>query len=168
MEDKREINAMWLNGSLGSVEEACDRIKQLHEWDQQTIAGLKNRIKDLEDIHYKDHLVQEMQQKMEEMEHNYYQGFPINDQEQKAISAWQKQHIETFHNNKAIIGVSGGNWVYEYIPTSLGTIGKCRCNSCYRKAQQAAIDSNESWLDDRIASKWLEFYDAEFTFSEPW
>lgn len=166
IEDKREITAMWLNGSMGSVDECCERLKQLAAWDQQTIAGLRNRIKDMEDIHYKDNEIQKMKEKMEEMEHDYRQGFPLSDEQLKKIAAWQKQHIDAMHGGKLNPGVSGGNWVYEFVPTSIGTGGSCICSACRQKAIKHAFETEQDWSNLETRHNLMQLFDVACDISD--
>lgn len=166
MKDERDIQASWRLGLMGSFEEAIERLEQLHQWDQGLIAGLKNQVKELNDIKWKDNEIRSIREELENMRHDYYQGFPISDNDVERISEWQNKHILTYHNGKIPTGVSGGNWKYEFIPTSIGTVKRCVCGICDRKARKTAYDCNENWHDREVANKYINLFDSQFDFSD--
>lgn len=55
-------------------------------------------------------------------------GFEINNEEYEAIEQWKCDHEKEKHNGKLKHGAIGGNYTYEFIPTSIGTIGSIRCS----------------------------------------
>jgi len=164
MNDDRELFAKYKLGLMGSFEDAIMRLEQLHDWDQKRIAGLESDIQVLKEEAYKDNQMSDMRDKMERMEHDYYQGFPICDKAHEQILKWQKQHIQSMHGGREINGINGGNWIMEFIPTSIGTVGSCICGSCRKKAQSLAFVNGEDWSNSDIAKKYLDLYDAKFNF----
>lgn len=148
-----------------NFEEAIDAIQKTHEQDLSTINYLKETNKELKDKHYKDVEIQKMKNLYDEMLTDYKQGFPITDEEKNKITSWQEQHLQKSHNGKDIASVSGGNWIYEFIPTTIGDIKHYRCEICYRKAQAMAFANGEDWTKHDIADKYINMYDAELDFS---
>ena len=63
-------------------------------------------------------------------------GFPVTEEEDKAIRKWQETHLREKHpealEDPSYFGAIGGNWTYKFIPTSIGTIGEVKC-SCGEK-----------------------------------
>lgn len=59
--------------------------------------------------------------------------FEITPEEQTKIEKWQNKHIKKKHKGNNYHGAIGGNWTYEFIPTSIGYIGtvKCSCGEEY-------------------------------------
>lgn len=51
------------------------------------------------------------------MQHNYYQGFPITDEEKEKITKFKNEHRSP-EDRKL-----GAHYTYTFIPTALGTIG---------------------------------------------
>ena len=77
-------------------------------------------------------------------------GFPITEEENKAINEWQRKHDEGVHSLRAIherlgAGGIGGRYFYRFVPTSIGTSGECVCGSCHRAATLAAKGENEEY-----------------------
>lgn len=54
--------------------------------------------------------------------------FSTNAEEDIKIEKWQKKHIKKKHKGDTYFGAIGGNWSYEFIPTSIGDIGTVKCN----------------------------------------
>lgn len=84
---------------------------------------------------YKDEELQCMKKHMEETElhyqklmEDYGRGFCITEKEEQAIDDWKKKHIRKKHNGNRYAGAIGGNWVYQFIPTSIGTLGEIKCS----------------------------------------
>lgn len=67
-----------------------------------------------------------MKDKLKIMSEEHYRGFPISAEAESQINEWKKNHR---HNDGAI----GGTFTYEFIPTSIGTIGtiKCACGDSF-------------------------------------
>ena len=67
-----------------------------------------------------------MKNKLKTMSEEYYRGFPISAEAKSRINEWKKNHR---HDGGAI----GGTFTYEFIPTSIGTIGtiKCACGDSF-------------------------------------
>lgn len=67
-----------------------------------------------------------MKDKLKIMSEEHYRGFPISAEAESQINEWKKNHR---HNGGAI----GGTFTYEFIPTSIGTIGtiKCACGDSF-------------------------------------
>lgn len=126
--------------------------------------------KRLNDEHWKDDRLQEMKEQYDRMMSEYVRGFPITKEEEKRISEWKEQHVNKRHNgNHMRGGAIGGSWEYLFVPTSIGTSGVCRCDSCYRKMLRELGREEDykthSAYDDRktyLSAK----YDCEFEFQE--
>ena len=125
------------------IQEHLDVIKSNLESKERVIAQLRNRIKELEDKHYKDKRLQEMEEHLKEMRAAVTRGFPIEAKESEAIAAWKAKHDAEVHNNpKQYHGCSGGGYTYKFYPTAIGTFSECVCGACHNKAfREAAGDS---------------------------
>ena len=83
---------------------------------------------------YKDQELSRMKKDLEEMKADYYRGFPISKNKQDKIDKWINKHEKEAHNFRTIGdqmrrgGCIGGTYTYEFIPTSIGTIGTIKCN----------------------------------------
>lgn len=100
---------------------------------------LRDRIKELEDEHYKDKRLQEMKEQLESARADARRGFPISAKEEQAISAWKTEHDTNEHGNpNQYHGASGGGYSYEFYPTGIGTFSRCICSSCSNRAFREA------------------------------
>lgn len=118
-------------------------IKNYVEYQDNRIKQLEKTNKQLHDNAYKDKELQRMQKRLDDMQADYYRGFPITEAEEKAIQKWHKEHDAKVHGLKTdndrirAAGCCGGSLTYLLIPTSIGTIGevKCHCGEkfCFRE-----------------------------------
>ena len=98
------------------------------------ISRLEETNKKLRSEHYKDEELQKMKQEVKDIKEDYYRGFPISKEEKEAIDKWKRQHEEEVHclhtleDRLRAGGTIGGSYHYEFIPTSIGTIGKVVCS----------------------------------------
>lgn len=117
-----------------NTKEALKLIEEESQRKDILISNLRERIKELEDESFKDKKLQEMKVRLEEMESDYYRGFPITEEEKNAISEWKKRHDEEVHGLKTnqdrmrAQGACGGKYKYVFIPTSIGVFGKVVCS----------------------------------------
>ena len=67
-----------------------------------------------------------------------YRGFPISEKEQEKIREWELKHDAEKHGLKTMEqrlragGCCGGRYTYQFVPTSIGTVGEVIC-SCGEK-----------------------------------
>lgn len=115
--------------------EKCLRAIRVRNQDNENrIKYLEEENKKLKDSHYKDDELKEMKSRLEKMQKNYYRGFPISEEEEKAIESWKKEHAAEVHGLKTADermmagGCIGGIYKYEFIPTSIGVSGKIKCS----------------------------------------
>ena len=124
---------------------------------------------------WKDEQLQAMKEDYESMKEAYYRGFPITEAQAEAISEWKDKHWTNQHNapdsrsRLAKQGAIGGAFEYRFVPTSIGTSGVCRCQSCYKKmlkelGNEEDYKSHGAYNDKKIylSAK----YDCEFEFQE--
>ena len=130
----------FVDGKYMKVETVDNCMKMLrYRFDDQkkTIDNLRNQIKELTDSQYKDKKLQEMKAELEKMQREYNRGFPITDDEWKAIETWKEKHDREVHGltecNERIGGAIGGRYTFEFIPTTIGIIGTIKCGSCGEK-----------------------------------
>lgn len=110
----------------------------LHVKDSR-IAYLESQNKEMHDKHYRDQSLLQMSDELNKMKEDYYRGFPISEKEQKSIRDWMDKHEEEVHNCRTLddklkrSGCCGGTYTYEFVPTSIGTIGtvKCSCGATF-------------------------------------
>lgn len=137
---------------------ACYRDKDIR------IKYLEQKVKELEDEKWKDNELQNMKKEYEAMKDDYYRGFPISKKEKDAIYKWKENHLINQHGLTTPVeralsgGAIGGSFKFEFIPTSIGTIGTCICGSCRNRARKDAKGNGE------LFQKLIKEYDAEFIF----
>ena len=131
---------MFIDGKYMEVETVDKCMKMLrYRFDDQkkTIDNLRNQIKELTDSQYKDKELQKMKAELEKMQREYNRGFPITDDEWKAIETWKEKHDREVHGltecNERVGGAIGGRYIFEFIPTTIGIIGTIKCGSCGEK-----------------------------------
>ena len=100
---------------------------------EAAIEKLEKENKALKDEHYKDGELQRIQEELASLRRARYRGFPISEEEQEKIREWQKEHDKEVHgvtDTKGYLtkaGAIGGDYTYEFIPTSIGTFGSVMC-----------------------------------------
>ena len=118
--------------------EKCLRAIRVRNSDNERhIKYLEEENKKLKENNYKDEELSKMKQQLDEMQKDYWRGFPISKDEENAIEKKKKKHDEDVHglttNNLRMKaeGVSGGRYSYHFVPTALGTSGviKCSCGA---------------------------------------
>lgn len=93
----------------------------------ETIERLQGRIAELEDEHFKDAKLKELNENLQKMQEDHCRGFPISKEEKREVVNWMKKHDEEVHK-KASSGAVGGRYTYCFTPTSIGEIGTVRCS----------------------------------------
>lgn len=168
----------YVNGKfteIKDIENLCEQLIYTFKQQEEANKQLRAANATLKSETYAQDEVARMEKRYKEMQEDYYRGFPISKEEDKAIAAWQKAHTENIHNAKtpqqklALEGVSGGRWSFIFVPTSLGISGVCRCGSCYSKAMktyEAYLKENNKRYDYDKMREFIAAEDAEFEFQE--
>lgn len=118
----REINEAW-----SIIQQNVERLKQEN-------GMLRKENNELHDEAYKDNELIKMKKELDSFKREYYRGFPISKEEQKQIEEWKKKHEVEVHHCHTLddrlrrSGTIGGSYTYEFIPTSIGTVGTIKCN----------------------------------------
>ena len=112
--------------TIHPLDESLDSIKTRFEELIQANQSLFGQLQELKQEKWADERLIEMKDKLKTMSEEYYRGFPISAETESRINEWKKNHR---HNSGAI----GGTLTYEFIPTSIGTIGtiKCACGDSF-------------------------------------
>lgn len=109
-------------------------LKQRHDDQEKRIEYLEKENKELKDNNYKDSQLKEMKDRLDRMTKEYNRGFPISEDEQKMIDDWKVKHEAevhgaiTFDQRLKRSGVCGGNYIYKFVPTNIGTSGIIECS----------------------------------------
>lgn len=168
----------YVNGKfkeIVDIDTICDSIRFLVERSDNLAASAQQKMREMESEKWKDEELQTMRKKLEDAQSAMRNGFPISNEELSAIENWQLQHWEKQHNAKTLEdrlraqGVSGGSFSYVFVPTSIGTSGVCRCNSCHNKVMKQIGDRENYKRFTDYLNKLEELktqYDSEFEFQE--
>jgi hypothetical protein len=114
-------------------EECLMAMQKRYKDAEAAIENLEKENKALKDEHYKDGELQRIQEELTSLKRARYRGFPISEEEQEKIKEWQKEHDKEVHGVTDIkgrltkAGAIGGDYTYEFIPTSIGTFGSIKC-----------------------------------------
>lgn len=120
------------------IDTFAEDIKDELKRKDMTLKYLELQNRELYDEHYKDHELKQMLDELNKMKDDYYRGFPISEEENKNIKEWIDNHERDVHGCYTLEdkinrgGCCGGTYTYEFVPTSIGTIGTVRC-SCGAK-----------------------------------
>lgn len=87
----------------------------------------------LEDKYSNDKEIIRLRKELDECKAQLNHSFRITEKEHQAILDWQQNHNLKKHGGETVYsGAIGGNLTFEFIPTSIGTIGTVKC-SCGEK-----------------------------------
>lgn len=120
------------------IDDFAEDIKDILRGKDMRIKYLELQNRELYDEHYKDNELQQMLNELNKMKVDYYRGFPISEEENKNIKEWIDNNERDVHGCYTLEdkinrgGCCGGTYTYEFVPTSIGTIGTVRC-SCGAK-----------------------------------
>lgn len=131
--------------NVPSMDDICFALKARYETQELQNERLREENEKLKSEHYSEDALAEMKQKLDSMTSGYRRGFPISEDELKAIDEWRVAHDAEAHNAKTaeerckLSGVSGGRFKYVFTPTGLGIVGvvQCSCGSefCFRNLE---------------------------------
>ena len=116
-----------------------DEIKKELEIRDFLIKHLQDEILSLKDATYKDTEVKKLLEENERLKTDNRRGFPISEEEDKAIKKWCKKHDAKVHGlttsklQMKSMGCSGGRYIYKFTPTGLGVAGEviCSCGASF-------------------------------------
>lgn len=116
---------------------AIEAIKYWLDHYKQNLEDAQKQVRKLREEYDKEEEVAKLKKHIELLEEENRNGFPIAKEEHDKIREWQQEHVKEKHEGNSYAGAIGGNYTYEFIPTSIGTIGtvKCSCGEefCFRK-----------------------------------
>lgn len=110
------------------TDELIDGISKTLKNKDKEIKELRNENEQLRNEAYKDNEFQRLKEHINGLNQIISHSFPISEEEYEKINKWQEEHIKTKHNSDSYAGAIGGRYTYEFIPTSIGIIGKVRCS----------------------------------------
>ena len=107
------------NEKLNEIKEYCETLNRQND-------NLREVNKELKEEQYKDKELAKMKHELEIARKDNSRGFPISEEEEKAIDTWMNTHPCCYRNYSC--GAIGGRYVYEFWPTSIGVLGIIRCS----------------------------------------
>ena len=146
------------------LDKCLDEIRDTVEGVFAFAEQLQQENEELKDLHWENQEIHKLQEQLENEKTKYEYGFPISEACHKKIMDWQDQHWTNQHNAPDLDtrlrkqGAIGGSFTYEFIPTSIGTVGTIVCPACREKARRNCGDNRERYRE------LLKEYDAEFEF----
>lgn len=113
IKDDTSIFSKDIKNSLQDIYDQFRALKNRNEYLEEEIKRLKSEA-------YKDEELSEMRKRYNKMELDYYRGFPISKKEHEKIQKWIDDLIK---DDPTLKINSSGRFMYEFYPTSLGTVG---------------------------------------------
>ena len=124
---------MYIKNKYTSYNLEKDEYIAVHPF-EECLMAIQKRYKDAEnEIEKLEKENKTLKDRLESMQRAIYRGFPISEEEQEKIRKWQKEHDREVHGATDIegcltkAGAIGGDYAYEFIPTSVGTFGSVKC-----------------------------------------
>lgn len=119
--------------TLDKVSKNFDEIIKLCQEREELIKRQRERINFLENEYSKDSELQKLKEELKKEKEDSRRGFPITKEEDEKISEWTMAHLKEKHWDKKndcpkSFGAIGGNFTYNFIPTSIGIIGTVKCS----------------------------------------
>lgn len=115
------------------IEKICQMILEHFNILKENNYALAEKNAKLKDEHYKNSELAKLKEAYDELIEDYHRGFGITEDESLDIKKWIRTHDKS---HRGSYGVSGGKYIYEFVPTSIGTIGHVRCSCgesfCFR------------------------------------
>jgi hypothetical protein len=111
------------------LERVTRRVQKCVDYYQAQIKSLAEQNDKLKSEHYKDEELQKLQSTIDALKEENKYGFKITKEEREAVNQWIAEHNHKKHQNHHY-GTIGGGFTYCFYPTSIGTIGKVKCEKC--------------------------------------
>ena len=149
----------------------CENIKTLFADATDTVKRCQKELDELRKEKWRDEELQKMKAERDAAIADMRRGFEITLEDRDAINRWKRKHEDEHHGGSGKMrgGAIGGSYRYEFVPTSIGTIGTIICSNCKNKAYRDAGNPKKYktfWEWNNAVKEATEKYDAEFTFCE--
>ena len=122
---EKTIHVIPLSNCFDSIEAHINQLQEQKDKLQQELSVLKETKEEL----WKDKEIQKMKAERDSAIEDLNRGFGISEEEYKNLREWKQKHYTQHY----LGGTIGGQYTYEFIPTSIGTIGtiKCSCGASF-------------------------------------
>ena len=111
---------------VDTFDNAMNSIKLRYQKLQDRIEHLSQENKELKSGVFATNYVQEAMANAEKIRNEYRLGFPMTEEEVQKAEKWIKEHNESAHKGESF-GAIGGQYTYEFTPTSIGVLCGLRC-----------------------------------------
>lgn len=119
--------------------------KEIEKKDMQ-IANLKAENERLKSGIYGNSVVKELEEENKRLRQDNLRGFPITEEQAKAIEEWRIKHESEVHGRKTLEdrlragGAIGGKYYYRFVTCSIGIVGEIVCSEC-----EQSFEFQELW-----------------------
>lgn len=129
-EEEQRKTKEYLENIPSNVKDNFLNILSTIYYQNQVIDSLREQNKELKSEKYKDNELIAMEEECNRLRELNKRGFPISEEEDKALNKWIKNHEK---EHKGGHGCVGGKYTYIFTPTSIGTFGtiKCSCGESF-------------------------------------
>ena len=113
------------------IKDLCEMLTEKFEREEYQIEHLKEKIKELEDSHWKDEQFKKSMDDLNERKKDLDRGFPISKEDYDKAIDWIEKHEEAYHPMSTSFprgGAIGGSYTWEFTPTSIGVFGSVKCS----------------------------------------
>ena len=110
-----------------TFDDAMNSIKLRYQSLQDIIEKLLKENQELRSGVFATNYVQEALANAEKIRNEYRLGFPMTEEEVQKAEKWMKEHTESAHKGESF-GAIGGQYTYEFTPTSIGVLCGVRCS----------------------------------------
>ena len=160
------------NGEMYDVIDSVEDLKGLFHCieanimsKQHLVDKFRNELNAVKSETYRDEEVARLQAQIAEMRENTYHSFMVTKAESEKIHEWQRKHDAEQHKNpNGYHGASGGGFTYKFYPTAIGTFWNCTCDTCHRKALDAAYKTGK--YDSKVYKEYMEQHDGKIEFDD--
>lgn len=127
--------------SKDNFDKSIETIIQGYEQLEERLQSLKTKCDDLQtrlnDQYANDKEIARLKEIIDEQDTELRNGFGITEEENNAITEWERKHNLEKHGSETVYyGAIGGGMTYIFVPTSIGTVCtvKCLCGEefCFR------------------------------------
>lgn len=125
-------NGEWTH--VYDLDECVKAIQCRNKDNEDRIKYLEEENRKLKEEYNKDEEIQKMQVEVKKMQKDIWRGFPISEEEKRAIDEWKERHDKEVHGLCTLDerlragGCIGGRYQYVFTPTSIGISGVIRCH----------------------------------------
>ena len=110
-----------------TFDDAMNSIKLRYQSLQDIIEKLLRENQELRSGVFATNYVREALANAEKIRNEYRLGFPMTEEEVQKAEKWMKEHNESAHKGESF-GAIGGQYTYEFTPTSIGVLCGVRCS----------------------------------------